>query len=160
MRNGYYALERELNGKVVTPKKAVWVWKAENPNAIPKEADLDDVWSKEEGDDQFVIDAVASDRGEFSVQGSRAGEADAYRALGYAISGRLEEEGEGSFYGAPDSIEGYYTTQSGEFILELNWDMEQVYRMDVLNADGTALQLDAVKKGLRTALETLSIIAD
>jgi hypothetical protein len=160
VRNGYYALERELNGKVVTPKQAVWVWEPGSPNITLQDPAADDVWSREQGDDHFVIDAIASERGEFSVLASRSGEGGDDRALGYAISGRLEEEGEGSLYGAPDSIEGFYTTESGEFIVELNWDMEQVYRMDVLNADGTTLQLDAVRKGLRTALENLLINTD
>jgi hypothetical protein len=160
VRNGYYALERELIGKVVTPKQAVWVWEPENPNTTPSGSYPVDVWSKNNGDDQFVIDAVASDRGEFSVLASRTGEANPYRAINYAISGRLEEEGEGSLYGAPDTVEGFYSTDSGEFIVELNWDMEQVYRMDLLNADGSALQVDAVTNRLREQLANLLIDTD
>jgi hypothetical protein len=160
VRNGYYALQRELNGKVVTPKQAVWVWEPVSADITLQDSSPDDVWSNDQGDEQFVIDAAASDSGEFSVLASRHGNGGDYQALGYAISGRLEEEGDGSLYGAPDFVEGSYTTGSGEFIVELNWDMEQVYQMDVLNADGTALQSDAVRKGLRKALETISINID
>jgi hypothetical protein len=119
-RNGYYALEREYSGGVVTPKRAVWVWPSEDHTAqavtYPK-----DEWL--EGD-QSVVDAVASERGEFSVLASRVTGGD------YAIAGRVDEEGEGALYGAPDFVEGVYSDGTVEYAVELSWDMEQVYRMD------------------------------
>jgi hypothetical protein len=119
-RNGYYALEREYSGGVVTPKRAVWVWPSEDQTAqavtYPK-----DEWL--EGD-QSVVDAVASERGEFSVLASRLTGGD------YAIAGRVDEEGEGALYGAPDFVEGVYSDGTIEYAVELSWDMEQVYRMD------------------------------
>jgi hypothetical protein len=135
-RNGYYALERVSEGGVVTPKRAVWVW--------PQDSTSDD-WL--EGD-QSVVDAVASERGEFSVFASRVTGGD------YAIAGRVEEEGEGSLYGAPDFVEGVYrySDTDDEYKVELSWDMEQVYRMDVLGSD-----LVEVTSALKEALEAAAL---
>jgi hypothetical protein len=148
-RNGYYALEREYVGGVVTPKRAVWVWEPADSsiasNAYPK-----DPWQHA---DQSILDAVASERGEFSVLASRV--ASGSVASGdYAIAGRLEEEGEGSLYGAPDFVEGVYTSGSDEYTVEGSWDMEQVYRMDVFGDANSAFDsvIGELQKVLREAL--------
>jgi hypothetical protein len=125
-RNGYYALEREYSGGVVTPKQAVWVWPSQDPTAQAATYPKDD-WL---ADDQSVVDAVASERGEFSVLASRVASG-SVSSGDYAIAGRVEEEGEGSLYGAPDFVEGVYSDGTSEYSVELSWDMEQVYRMDV-----------------------------
>jgi len=148
-RNGYYALEREYVGGVVTPKRAVWVWEPADSsiasNAYPK-----DPWQHA---DQSILDAVASERGEFSVLASRV--ASGSVASGdYAIAGRLEEEGEGSLYGAPDFVEGVYTSGSDEYTVEGSWDMEQVYRMDMFDDANSAFDsvIGELQKVLREAL--------
>ena len=144
-RNGYYALERAYSGGVVTPKRALWVWQLQDLNALANTYPKDD-WL--EGD-QSVVDAVASERAEFSVLASRIASGD------YAIAGRLEEEGEGTLYGAPDFVEGVYTEGTGqsmvEYTVELSWDMEQVYRMDVLGSDLPSVTTE-LQKALRDVL--------
>jgi hypothetical protein len=144
-RNGYYALERAYSGGVVTPKRALWVWQLQDLNALANTYPKDD-WL--EGD-QSVVDAVASERAEFSALASRIASGD------YAIAGRLEEEGEGTLYGAPDFVEGVYTEGTGqsmvEYTVELSWDMEQVYRMDVLGSDLPSVTTE-LQKALRDVL--------
>jgi hypothetical protein len=139
-RNGYYALEREYKGGVVTPKRAVWVWEPQESSAESATYQRD-AW---EWSEQSILDAVASERGEFSAL--------AYRAAGgdYAIAGRVDEEGEGSLYGAPDFVEGVYSDATGEYTVELSWDMEQVYRMDVFS-DFTIVQ-QALEDALKATL--------
>jgi hypothetical protein len=102
--------------------------------------------------DQSVIDGVASERGEFSVLASRAVAGGTYEAVDYAIAGRLEEEGEASLYGAPDLVEGVYSAGVNEFTVELSWDMEQVYQLDLINTQDSAL-LNEVEDALKKALE-------
>jgi hypothetical protein len=139
-RNGYYALERLSSGGVVTPGRAVWVWQSGSTSVEVDE------WL---AGDQSVVDAVASERGEFSALAARVASGSILSG-DYAIAGRVEEEGEGSLYGAPDFVEGVYSSGTGqsmvEYALELNWDMEQVYRMDVYS------DLDDVWKALKDAL--------
>jgi hypothetical protein len=139
-KNGYYALEREYKGGVVTPKRAVWVWEPED-SSVDGATHQKDAW---EWSEQSILDAVASERGEFSALG--------YRATGgdYAIAGRLDEEGEGALYGAPDFVEGVYSDTTGEYTVELSWDMEQVYRMD-LYSDFTTVQ-QALEDALKATL--------
>jgi hypothetical protein len=139
-RNGYYALEREYKGGVVTPKRAVWVWEPQDSSAESATYQKD-AW---ESSEQSILDAVASERGEFSAL--------AYRATGgdYAIAGRVDEEGEGALYGAPDFVEGVYSDATGEYTVELSWDMEQVYRMDVYS-DFTIVQ-QALEDALKATL--------
>jgi hypothetical protein len=147
-RSGYYALERQYTGGVVSPKRAVWVWQPANVSTAlslyPK-----DVW---DSDDQSILDAVASERGEFSVLASRIASGSA--SADYAIAGRLEEEGEGSLYGAPDLVEGVYSDATDEYTVELSWDMEQVYRMDAYGDAGEALEsvIGELQKVLRDLL--------
>jgi hypothetical protein len=148
-RSGYYALERQYKGGVVSPRRAVWVWQPANVSTgsslYPK-----DVWHPE---DQSVLDAVASERGEFSVFASRIASGSA--ASGdYAIAGRLEEQGEGSLYGAPDLVEGVYSDATDEYTVELSWDMEQVYRMDAYGDADAALEgvIGELQKVLRDVL--------
>jgi hypothetical protein len=154
-RNGYYALERSYINGVVTPKRAVWVWQPQDPTAIASTYPKDD-WLEV---DQSVLDAVASERGEFSVLASRIASGtvgtDNYVASGdYAIAGRVEEEGEGSLYGAPDFVEGVYSDSAGEYTVELSWDMEQVYRMDVYS------DLPSVIEELQKALQDAMLDSD
>jgi hypothetical protein len=104
-----------------------------------------DDWSEA---DQTVLDAVASERGEFSVLAFRSSPSG-----NYAISGRVEEQGDGSLYGAPDLAEGSYVLGSEEYIVELTWDMEQVYNLDTVN--GT---LQGVTNALNAALQ--KVLAD
>jgi hypothetical protein len=155
VRNGYYALERELKvgEPVVTPKRAVWVWE---PAVAGTSVYASDFWSAE---DQSVIDGVASERGEFSVMASRAVAGGAYEAVDYAIAGRVEEQGEASLYGAPGLVEGVYSAGVNEFTVELSWDMEQVYLLDLINAQDSAL-LDEVEAALKRALEDALIGSD
>jgi hypothetical protein len=143
VRNGYYALERELDDTtgVVTPKRAVWVWE---PSAPSTEYAYDD-WIEA---DQSVLDAVASERGEFSVLAFRSSPNG-----NYAISGRVEEQGDGSLYGAPDIAEGAYLLDGEEFTVELTWDMEQVYGMDTVLGTTSELKLQNVKAALEQALQ-------
>jgi hypothetical protein len=143
VRNGYYALERELADGVVTPKRAVWVWEPESGTSTVYPSDD---WSEA---DQTVLDAVASERGEFSVLAFRSNPGGSY-----AISGRVEEQGDGSLYGAPDLAEGSYVLDGEEYTVELTWDMEQVYDLDTVNGDTAELKLDNVKAALKAALET------
>jgi hypothetical protein len=142
VRNGYYALERELSSGVVTPKRAVWVWE---PSAPSTEYAYDD-WIEA---DQSVLDAVASERGEFSVLAFRSSPNG-----NYAISGRVEEQGDGSLYGAPDIAEGAYLLDGEEFTVELTWDMEQVYSLDTVLGTTSEEKLNNVKTALKDALET------
>jgi hypothetical protein len=149
-RNGYYALERESSGGVVTPRRALWVWQLQDA-AAPADTYPKDDWL--EGD-QSVVDAVASERGEFSVLASRV--ASGSIASGdYAIAGRVEEEGEGALYGAPDFVEGVYSFGAvGSMVeeaVELSWDMEQVYRLDLLGSDLPSVTTE-LQKVLRDVL--------
>jgi hypothetical protein len=143
VRNGYYALERELVDEtgIVTPKRAVWVWE---PSAPSTTYAYDD-WSEA---DQSVLDAVASERGEFSVLAFRSSPSG-----NYAISGRVEEQGDGSLYGAPDIAEGAYLLDGEEYTVELTWDMEQVYSMDTVLGATAELKLQNVKAALEQALQ-------
>jgi hypothetical protein len=156
VRNGYYALERELKvgESVVTPKRAVWVWE---PAVSGTSVYPSDLWSA--GDHQSVIDGGASERGEFSVLASRAVAGGTYEAVDYAIAGRLEQEGEASLYGAPDLVEGVYSAGVNEFTVELSWDMEQVYRLDLINTQDSVL-LNEVEDALKKALEDSLIDRD
>jgi hypothetical protein len=158
-RNGYYALEREYKDGVVTPKRAVWVWQPQDPTALA-ETYPKDRWLGE----QSVVDAVASERAEFSVLASRVIEQDGddYPKdywVDYAIAGRVDEEGEGTLYGAPDFVEGVYSSGVGESMVEeaveLSWDMEQVYRLDLLGND-----LSGVTKELQKALRDVLLNID
>jgi hypothetical protein len=155
-RNGYYALEREYNsGGVVTPKRAVWVWPHQDPKALA-ETYPKDRWLGE----QSVVDAVSSERAEFSVLASRVIEKDGEDYpkdywVDYAIAGRVEEEGEGTLYGAPDFVEGVYSFGAvGSMVeeaVELSWDMEQVYRLDLLGSDLPSVTTE-LQKALRDVL--------
>jgi hypothetical protein len=131
------------------------VWQPQDPTAIASTYPKDD-WLEV---DQSVLDAVASERGEFSVLASRIASGtvgtDNYVASGdYAIAGRVEEEGEGSLYGAPDFVEGVYSDSAGEYTVELSWDMEQVYRMDVYS------DLPSVIEELQKALQDAMLDSD
>jgi hypothetical protein len=147
VRNGYYALERELKAgeSIVTPKRAVWVWE---PAVSGTSVYPSDRWA---AGDQSVVDGLASERGEFSVLASRAVPGGSYEAVDYAIAGRVEEEGEASLYGAPDLVEGVYSAGVNEFTVELGWDMEQVYLLDSIKAQDSVL-LDDVEAALKKAL--------
>jgi hypothetical protein len=140
VRNGYYALERELTGGSVTPKRALWLWADDTISPVYSS----DEWSEA---DQTVLDAVASQRGEFSVLGFRSSPSG-----DYAISGRVEEQGDGSLYGAPDLAEGSYVLDGEEYSVELTWDMEQVYNMDTVLGT-TEEKLNNVKAELKAALQ-------
>jgi hypothetical protein len=156
VRNGYYALERELKAgeSSVTPKRAVWVWEAGSAGASVYPSDR---W---DAGDQSVMDGVASERGEFSVLASRAVAGGTYQAVDYAIAGRVEEEGEASLYGAPDLAEGVYAAGANEFTVELGWDMEQVYILDLIKTQDSALLLDEVEAALKAALADALINGD
>jgi hypothetical protein len=97
-------------------------------------------WAAEE---QVVQDAVASERGEFSVV--------AERPLwgGYAVSGRLEELGEAAVYGAPELVRGGYTEEGEEFEVNLAWDPEQVLQF---GATGSPASLRGVVESAKAAL--------
>jgi hypothetical protein len=155
VRNGYYALERELKAgeSVVTPKRAVWVWEpaVEGMSLYPI-----DRWAAGE---QSVMDGVASERGEFSVLASRTVVGGTYQAVDYTIAGRVEEEGEASLYGAPDLVEGVYSAGVNEFTVELGWDMEQVYLLDLIKTQENVL-LDDVEAALKKALGDALISGD
>jgi hypothetical protein len=91
---------------------------------------------------------VASERGEFSVLAFRSSPSG-----NYAISGRVEEQGDGSLYGAPDIAEGAYLLDGEEYTVELTWDMEQVYSMDTVLGATAELKLQNVKAALEQALQ-------
>jgi hypothetical protein len=140
-RNGYWLLERrkvESGGETtVVPGRAVWVWgQANRPTAALGSVE----WAAEE---QVVQDAVASERGEFSVV--------AERPLwgGYAVSGRLEELGEAAVYGAPELVRGGYTEEGEEFEVNLAWDPEQVLQF---GATGSPASLRGVVESAKAAL--------
>jgi hypothetical protein len=140
-RNGYWLLERrkveEGGVTTVVPGRAVWVWAQPNRPT----AELTSVeWAPEE---QVVQDAVASERGEFSVVAERAGGA------GYAVSGRYEELGEAATYGAPESLRGAYTGGGESLEVRLAWDPEQVVQF---GATGSPATLRGVVEGLRASL--------
>jgi len=155
VRNGYYALERELKEgeSIVTPKRAVWVWEPAEEGSLVYPSDR---WS---AGDQSVIDGVASERGEFSVLASRAVAGGTYEAVDYAIAGRVEEEGEASLYGAPDLVEGVYAAGADDFLVKLSWDMEQVYILDLIKTQDSVL-LDEVEAALKKALGDALISSD
>jgi hypothetical protein len=156
VRNGYYALERELTAgeSVVTPKRAVWVWE---PAVAGTSLYPIDRWAAGE---QSVMDGVASERGEFSVLASRTVVGGTYQAVDYTIAGRVEEEGEASLYGAPDLVEGVYAAGANEFTVELGWDMAQVYILDLIKTQDSALLLDEVEAALKAALADALINGD
>ena len=137
----------------MTPKRAVWVWEPgeEGTSVYPI-----DRWAAGE---QSVIDGVASERGEFSVLASRAVVGGTYQAVDYAIAGRVDEEGEASLYGAPDFVEGVYSAGVNEFTVELGWDMEQVYLLDLIKTQDSVL-LDDVEAALKKALGDALISGD
>jgi hypothetical protein len=156
VRNGYYALERELKAgeSIVTPKRAVWVWEAGDAGSSVYPSDR---W---DAGDQSVMDGVASERGEFSVLASRTVVGGTYQAVDYTIAGRVEEEGEASLYGAPDLAEGVYAAGANEFTVELGWDMEQVYILDLIKTQDSTLLLDEVEAALKAALADALINGD
>ena len=155
VRNGYYALERELKAgeSIVTPKRAVWVWEAGDAGSSVYPSDR---W---DAGDQSVMDGVASERGEFSVLASRAVAGGTYEVVDYAIAGRVEEEGEASLYGAPDLVEGVYAAGADDFLVKLSWDMEQVYILDLIKTQDSVL-LDEVEAALKKALGDALISSD
>jgi hypothetical protein len=140
-RNGYWLLERrkleEGGVTTVVPGRAVWVWGQPNrPTAAVTSAE----WAAEE---QVVQDALASERGEFSVVAERAGSG------GYAVSGRSEELGEAAVYGAPELLRGGYTAEGESMEVSLAWDPEQVVQF---GATGSPATLRGVVDGLKAAL--------
>jgi hypothetical protein len=140
-RNGYWLLERrkvESGGTTtVLPGRAVWVWGQPNrPGAALTSAE----WAAEE---QVVQDAVASERGEFSVVAERA------PFGGYAVSGRLEELGEAATYGAPELLRGGYSDESEPLEVSLAWDPQQVLQFGALGSPAT---LRSVVESLKASL--------
>jgi hypothetical protein len=140
-RNGYWLLERrkvESGGTTtVLPGRAVWVWGQPNrPTAALTSAE----WAAEE---QVVQDAIASERGEFSVVAERA------PADGYAVSGRLEELGEAASYGAPELLRGGYTDEGEPLEVSLAWDSQQVLQF---GATGSPATLRGVVESLKASL--------
>ena len=140
-RNGYWLLERkkvEFGGTTtVLPGRAVWVWGQPNrPMAALTSAE----WAAEE---QVVQDALASERGEFSVVAERA------PSDGYAVSGRLEELGEAASYGAPELLRGGYAGESEPLEVSLAWDPQQVLQF---GATGSPATLRGVIESLKASL--------
>ena len=140
-RNGYWLLERrkvEAGGTTtVLPGRAVWVWG--QPNR-PTAGLTSEEWAAEE---QVVQDALASERGEFSVVAERA------PAGGYVVAGRLEELGEAASYGAPELLRGGYTAEGEALEVSLAWDPEQVVQF---GATGSPATLRGVVESLKASL--------
>jgi hypothetical protein len=140
-RNGYWLLERrkvEVGGiTTVLAGRAVWVWGLPNHPTAPLTSEE---WAAEE---QVVQDAVASERGEFSVLADRAPKG------GYAVSGRVEEVGEAAAYGAPESLRGGYSLESEPLEVSLAWDPQQVLQF---GAAGSPATLRGVIESLKASL--------
>jgi hypothetical protein len=90
-----------------------------------------------------VQDALASERGEFSVVAERA------PAGGYVVAGRLEELGEAAAYGAPELLRGGYTAEGEASEVSLAWDPEQVVQF---GATGSPATLRGVVESLKASL--------
>jgi hypothetical protein len=56
-------------------------------------------------------------------------------------------------------VEGVYSAGVNEFTVELSWDMEQVYRLDLINTQDSVL-LNEVEDALKKALEDSLIDRD
>jgi hypothetical protein len=140
-RNGYWLLERrrvEAGGiATVVPGRALWVWG--QPNRPQAEVTSEE-WAAEE---QLVQDAVASERGEFSVVAERT------PSGGYAVSGRLEELGEAATYGAPELLRGGYTADGEPWEVSLAWDPQQVL---YFGAAGSPATLRGMTENLKASL--------
>jgi hypothetical protein len=140
-RNGYWLLERrkvEAGGiTTVMPGRALWVWG--QPNR-PLAALRSEEWAAEE---QVVQDAVASERGEFSVVAERAPEG------GYTVAGRLEELGEAAAYGAPELLRGSHAVEGEPSEVSLAWDPQQVLQF---GAAGSPATLRSVTESLKASL--------
>jgi hypothetical protein len=140
--SGYWLLERrkvEEEGKTtVLPGRALWVWGL--PGRVLAELQSEE-WSAEE---QVVQDAVASERGEFSVVAERSGVGG-----GYAAAGQVEELGEAASYGAPETMRGGYTEEGGTFELNMAWDSELVLQFGATGSPGSLRgMIESVKAAL------------
>jgi hypothetical protein len=134
---GYYALERTTSGEVVIPGRSLWVLAADAAESSAE------VFTSEwipgtAGVEHRVVDAVASERSEFSVLASHND------GSSFSLSGRLETGGDAALYGAPDLVAGEYAAwkdgpedlAAEDFDLELLWDNERTLQLGVLgNAD-------------------------
>ena len=56
--------------------------------------------------------------------------------------------------------EGVYAAGANEFTVELGWDMEQVYILDLIKTQDSTLLLDEVEAALKAALADALINGD
>ena len=119
------------------PGRALWVWG--EPNRPGTGLSVSE-WAAEE---QVVQDALASERGEFSVVAERTG------GVGYALSGRMEELGEAAVYGAPELMRGGYTDAAEALEVSLEWDGKQVLQFGGVGSPAT---LNSMVESLKASL--------
>jgi hypothetical protein len=119
---------------VVTAGRSVWVLAAATAGSKEEMAPV--VWDgAESGTEHRVLDAVASDRSEFSVLAGRQAGVETF-----SLSGRLELGGDAALYGAPDVVAGLYEgwgvagAEGGDFDLELIWDNDLTLELGILGA--------------------------
>jgi hypothetical protein len=149
-RSGYWLLERrklELQGETtVLPGRALWVWGM--PGRPSAELQSEE-WAAEE---QVVQDAVASERGEFSVVAERSGVGG-----GYAVAGRVEELGEAASFGAPETMRGGYAEEGGTLELSMAWDPEVVLQFGATGSPGSLRgMIESVKAALSVQLASIA----
>jgi hypothetical protein len=136
-RNGFWLLERISEG-VVKPGRSIWVWGSRlNFTETPVVYE----WAAK---DQFVQDAISSDRNEFSVV------ADRLPAESYTLAGKLEGLGDAAIFGAPEVIKGAYNGDTEPLEVSMSWDSEQV---NVFNSFGSPDNLREMKDRLTETLQ-------
>jgi len=111
-RHGYWIVERVTTAGVERAGRSVFIWRTGTGVNVTTSV------SEWLSTDQVSVEVRESERGEFSVVGSRVNGA----ALEtYVLSGRLESGGDASLSGAPEFIDGEYDVEAG-LDLSLSWD--------------------------------------
>jgi hypothetical protein len=128
------------------PGRSIWVWGSaakltESPTVYE--------WAAE---DQFVQDANASERNEFSVVADRA------PAASFTLAGRMEGLGDAALFGAPELVKGAYNGDTEPLGVTLSWDAGQTAAVDLLGqANASLVEIEeALKASLLRELATMA----